>query len=178
MGLPRRVALLWFLPWATTHPFTLPSVTLQRNKAKSWEVWIVSTIKLVMIPTKTKHHITCLSKCHHFLPSVIAQNDTSLPVTTFPWFRHMSTLPWWHFMKFTEKTPNLEDPYLEFCNIVLSHLSTIGKVSESDKTFQKPQSLKIPKSTLKMSLFYLYVIFLKETHVWYVTWYIYYSCMP
>ena len=32
---------------------------------------------------------------------VIAQNDTSPLVTTFPWFFRMSTLPWWHFMKVT-----------------------------------------------------------------------------
>ena len=72
---------------------------------------------------------------------VIAQNDTSLPVTTFPWLCCMSTLLWWHFMKVTEKTPNLEDPYLELCNSIWPHLYTIGKVSELAKTF-----LKTPKS--------------------------------
>ena len=48
----------------------------------------------------------------------IPQNGTSLPVTTFPWFCCMSKLPWRHFMKVTEKTSNLEDPYMEFRNSV------------------------------------------------------------
>ena len=66
---------------------------------------------------------------------VIAQNDTYFPVTTFPWFRCMSTLPWRHFMKVNEKEPILEDPYLGLYNSILPLLCTYGKVSKSDKNF-------------------------------------------
>ena len=41
---------------------------------------------------------------------VIAQNDTSLPVITFPWFCRMSTFPWRHFMKVIES--HWKDTYL------------------------------------------------------------------
>ena len=82
------------------------------------------------------------------LISIIAQNDTSLPVTTFPWFHRMSTLPWWYFMKVTEKTPNLEDPYLDFCNSVWPHLCIVGKIFLLAKTFQKtPKSENSQKYT-------------------------------
>ena len=71
----------------------------------------------------------------HEEASVIAQNDTSLPVTTFLCFCCMSTLPWRHFKRVTEKIPNLEDPYLEFCNSIWPHLYIIGKISVLAKTF-------------------------------------------
>ena len=64
--------------------------------------------------------------------------------------RRMSTLPWLHFMKVTEKAPILEDPYLEFCNSVWPLLYTVGKVFESEKPSQKTpkyeNSQKYPKN--------------------------------
>ena len=57
-------------------------------------------------------------------------------------------------LKVTKKTPNLEDPYLEFCNFVWPHLCIVGKIFLLAKTFQKtPKSenaQKCPKNEFLM----------------------------
>ena len=98
-------------------------------------------------------------------PPVISQNDTSLPVTTFLCFRRMSTLPWRHFMKFIEKIPNLEDPYLEFYNSVWPLVCTVWNKFQLAKTFQKIRKSENAQKYHKNDLFYVHVSFLKETHV-------------
>ena len=68
-------------------------------------------------------------------------------------------------LKVIEKTPNLEDLYLEFCNFVWPHLYTIGKVFMLAKTFQKtPKSENVQKYP-KKEYFDVYASFLKETHI-------------
>ena len=115
---------------------------------------------------KTKTSIPRLRvKSNSVVGTVIAQNDTSLPMTTFPWFRRMSILPWRHFMKVTEKTPNLEESYLELCNSVWPHICTVGKVFVSTKTFQKTPKSKNAQKYPKNEFFDVYVSFLKETRV-------------
>ena len=111
-----------------------------------------------------------MKESHRYHPtspatSVIAQNDTLLPVTTFPWFRHMSTLPWWHFMKVIEKTPKLEDWYLELCNSVWPQLYTVGNIFLFAKTFQKTPKSEHAQKYPKNEFFDVYASFLKETHV-------------
>ena len=73
-----------------------------------------------------------ISSCDHF-PMISSHVDTS-----------------WKSLKFTKKTPKLEDPYIEFYNSVWPHLYTIGKVFQLAKTFQKtPKSenaQKYPKN--------------------------------
>ena len=86
-------------------------------------------------------------------------------MTTFPWFQRMSTLPWRHFMKVTEKTPKLEDPYLEFCNSIWPHLYTVRKVFLLAKTFHKTPKFENAHKYPKNEFFDVYTSFLKETHV-------------
>ena len=70
-----------------------------------------------------------------------------------------------HFMKVTEKTSILEDPYLEFYNSVWPHLYTVGNLFQLAKTFQKTPTFenaqKYPKNEFLMCM----RISLKETHV-------------
>ena len=52
----------------------------------------------------------------------------------------------WKSLNITEKTPNLEEPYLEFFNFVWPHLYTVGNIFQLDKTFQKtPKSQNAQK---------------------------------
>ena len=51
--------------------------------------------------------------------------------------RHFHDDTSWKSLKVIEKTPNLEDPYLEFCNSVWPHLYTVRKVFQLAKTSQK-----------------------------------------
>ena len=53
-------------------------------------------------------------------------------------------------LKVTEKTPNLEDPYIELYNFVWPHLYAIAKIFQLSKTFQQTwkseNSQKYPKN--------------------------------
>ena len=65
-------------------------------------------------------------------------------------------IPWRHFMKVTEKTPNLEDIYLEFCNSIWPHLYTVGNTFMLAKHFQKTPKFenaqKFPKNEFFLSI--------------------------
>ena len=104
--------------------------------------------------------------------SLISQNNTSMLVITFPWFCCMKTLHGGQW-----KTPILEGPYVEFCNSVWPLLYTIGKVSKSDKNFQKTPKSENSQKYPKNDIFYVYASFLKETRVFHLlyascsTWY-------
>ena len=62
----------------------------------------------------------------------------------------------WHFhdntsWKVTEKTPNLEDPYIEFCNSIWPHLYTVGNIFLLAKHFQKTPKSENAQKCPKMS---------------------------
>ena len=59
----------------------------------------------------------------------------------------------WKSLKVTEKTPILEDPYLEFCNSIWPHFYTVGKVFQLAKTFQKTPKFENAQKYLKMHFF-------------------------
>ena len=90
---------------------------------------------------------------------VIAQNDTSLPVTTFPWFRRMSALHESHW-KSLKKNPTWRT-YIEFCNFVWPHLYTVGNIFLLTKTFQKTPKSENAQKYPKNEFFCLYTTCLK-----------------
>ena len=60
------------------------------------------------------------------------------------WHFHDDTS--WKSLKVTEKKDNLEDPYLEFCNLVWTHIYLVGKIFLLAKNFQKtPKSENVQK---------------------------------
>ena len=63
----------------------------------------------------------------------------------------ISTHRWWHFMKVTEKTPNLEDPYIELYKSIWSHLCTVGNIFLLAKPFQKTPKSENAQKYPKMS---------------------------
>ena len=77
------------------------------------------------------------------------------------WHFHDDTS--WKSLKVTEKTPILEDTYLEFCTSIWPHIYTVGKVSVLAKIFwnivKSENSQKYPKN----EFVYVYVSFIKET---------------
>ena len=68
-------------------------------------------------------------------------------------------------MKVTEKTPNLEDPYIEFSNSIWTCLYMFGKVFLLANHFQKTTKSKNAQKYPKNEFFDVYVSFLKETCV-------------
>ena len=68
-------------------------------------------------------------------------------------------------LKVTEKTPNLEDPYLEFCNSIWPHLCTVGKIFLLAKTFQKTPKSENAQKYHKNEFFVCTRLSLKETRV-------------
>ena len=80
----------------------------------------------------SKWHI---SSCDHF-PMISSHVDTS-----------------WKSLKVIEKTPNLEDLYIEFCNSVWPHLYTVGNWFQLAKTFQKTPRSKNAKKYCKNDFF-------------------------
>ena len=94
-------------------------------------------------------HLFLWPLSHHFIACRHFHDDTS-----------------WKSLKVIEKTPNLKDPYLEFCNSVWPHLYTVGKVFVLAKTFQKTWKSEMPKSTPKISfLMCMWVSLRKPTYV-------------
>ena len=71
----------------------------------------------------------------------------------------------WKSLKVTKKTPNLEDPYLEFCNTAWPHLYTVGNLFQLAKTFQKTPKSENAQKYPKNEFFDVYAGFLKETRV-------------
>ena len=69
--------------------------------------------------------------------------------------RHFHDDTSWKSLKFTEKTPNLEDPYIAFCKSVWPHIYTVGKVFLLVKTFQKTPKYENSQKYLK-NAFFLY----------------------
>ena len=65
------------------------------------------------------------------------------------WHFHDDTS--WKVTKSHWKTPNLEDPYLEFCNSIWPHFYTIGKIFLLAKTCYKTPRSENAQNTLKMS---------------------------
>ena len=64
-------------------------------------------------------------------------------------------------MKVTENRPNLEDPYIEFCNSVWPHLYTIEKILQLAKTFRKTPKFENAQKYPKNEFFDVYKSFLK-----------------
>ena len=94
-----------------------------------------------------------------FAMGVIAQNDTSLPVTTFPRFRHISALHESHW-KSLEK-------HLYWRTHILSSVTPFDLISapleiyfSQLKLSRRHQSLKIPRNTLKMHFFCVFTTLL------------------
>ena len=85
------------------------------------------------------------------------------------WPLSHDSVAWWHFIKVTEKTPNLEDPYVEFCNSIWPLICIFGKVLLLAKTFWKTQNSENSQKYPKNDIFYAHVSFLKETRMLYMT---------
>ena len=75
---------------------------------------------VLMLCYSSKWHI---SSCDHF-PMIPSHVDTS-----------------WKSLKFTEKTPNLEEPYPELYNSVWPIICTVGKVFKLETILQKTPKL-------------------------------------
>ena len=75
--------------------------------------------------------------------------------------RHFHDNTSWKSLNVIEKTPNLEDLYLEFCHSVWPHLCTVGKVFQLAKTFQKTPKSENAQKYPKNEFFCLYVGCLK-----------------